>query len=37
MTKTLEEFLAEEGAAKGWSEARRAAEALFTKPGGDHE
>ncbi|MFM0141753.1 hypothetical protein [Paraburkholderia sp. RL18-085-BIA-A] len=39
MTKTLEDFLAEEGATKGWSEARKAAEALFVAPakGGDHE
>lgn len=32
MTKTLEEFLAEESSTKGWSEARKAAEALFSKP-----
>jgi hypothetical protein len=37
MTKTLEEFLAEEGAPKGWSKARKAAEALFVKPGRDDE
>jgi hypothetical protein len=37
MTKTLEEFLADEAADKGWSEARKAAEALFVKPGGGHE
>lgn len=37
MTKTLEEFLAEESSTTGWSEARKAAEALFAKPvgGGD--
>jgi hypothetical protein len=32
MTKTLEEFLAEESSTQGWSEARKAAEALFSKP-----
>jgi hypothetical protein len=31
MTKTLEEFLADEAADKGWSEARKAAESLFIK------
>jgi hypothetical protein len=32
MTKTLEEFLAEESSTKDWSEARKLAEALFSKP-----
>jgi len=32
MTKTLEEFISEESAPKQWSEARKALEAIFSKP-----
>lgn len=32
VTKTLEEFLAQEGATTDWSAARQAAEALFELP-----